>query len=62
MTKISLPSLELTILIVNFPSTNLKIALEIPQIENLKKHLMTKNTPYLMTTKEVNKYASTSKM
>ena len=42
MTKISLPSLESTILIVNFPSTNLEIALGTQQIENLKKYLMTK--------------------
>ena len=33
MTNILLPSLELTILIINFLSTNLKIALKTLQIE-----------------------------
>ena len=42
MTKMLLPSLELTILIINFLSTSLKIALKTLQIENFKKHLMIK--------------------
>ena len=42
MTKMLLPSLEVTILIINFFSTSLKIALITYQIENLKKHLMIK--------------------
>ena len=42
MTKILLPSLELIILIINFLSTSLKIALKRLQIENFKKHLMIK--------------------
>ena len=37
MTKMLLPSLELTIVTINFLSTNLKIALKTLQIENLKK-------------------------
>ena len=40
MTKILLTSPELTILIISFLSTNLKIALKTLQIENFKKHLM----------------------
>ena len=48
MTKMLLPSLELTILVINFLSTNLKIALKILQIENFKKHLMIKK---LLTTR-----------
>ena len=44
MTKMLLPSLELTILIINFLSTNLKITLKTHQTENFKKHLKTKNT------------------
>ena len=38
MTKMLLPLLELTILIINFLSTNLnlEIALKKPQIENIK--------------------------
>ena len=62
MTKILLPSLELTILIINFISTNLKIALKTRQIENLKKHLMTKDTPYYTTTKKIKKFVSTTKI
>ena len=54
MTKMLLPSLELTIRIINFLSTNLKIALKTPQKENIKKHLM--------TTKEIKKFVSTSKI
>ena len=42
MTKMLLPSLELTIRIINFLSTSLKIALKTLQIENFKKHLMIK--------------------
>ena len=42
MTKMLLPSLELTTLIINFLSTNLKIAFKTLQIENFKKHLMIK--------------------
>ena len=53
-----LPSLELAMLIINFLSTNLKIALKTLEIENLKKHLMTKKTPYYMKTKVIQKYAS----
>ena len=62
MTKMLLPSLELTILIINFLSTSLKIALKTLQIENFKKHLMIKNTPYYTTTKEIEKFVSTSKI
>ena len=61
MTKILLPSLELTILIINFLSTYLKIALKTLQIEKSKKHLMIKNTPYNTTTKGIKKFVSTSK-
>ena len=53
MTKILLPSLELTILIINFLSTSLKIALKTLQIENFKKHLMIKNI--LLTTRRSKK-------
>ena len=42
MTKMLLPSLELTILIIHFLLTNLKIALKTLQIENFKTHLMIK--------------------
>ena len=56
MTKMSLPSLELTILIINFLSTNLKTALKKLPIGNFKKHLMIKNTPYYRTTKEIKKF------
>ena len=42
MAKMLLPSLELTIRIINFLSTSLKIALKTLQIENFKKHLMIK--------------------
>ena len=62
MTKMLLPSPELTILIINFLSTSLKIALKTLQIENLKKHLMIKNTPYYTTTKEIKKFVSMSKI
>ena len=62
MTKMLLPSLELTIRIINFLSTSLKIALKTLQIENFKKHLMIKNTPCYMTTKEIKKFVSTSKI
>ena len=37
-----IPSLELKILIINFLSPNLKIALKTPQIENFERHLMIK--------------------
>ena len=57
-----LPSLELTIRIINFFSTNLKIALKTLQKENFKNHLMIKNTPYYTTTKEIKKFVSTSKI
>ena len=57
-----LPSLELAILIINFLSTSLTIALKTLQMENFKKHLMIKNTPYYMTTKEIKKFVSTSKI
>ena len=40
--KMLLSSLEITILIINFLSTNLKIALKTLKIENFKKHLMIK--------------------
>ena len=40
ITKMLLPSLELTILIINFLSTNLKIALKTLPIEDFKKYLM----------------------
>ena len=51
VTKIMLlPSLELTILIIYFSSTNLKTALKTLQVENFKKHLMTKKI--LLTTRQ----------
>ena len=62
MTKMLLSSLELPVLIINFLSANLKIPLKALQIDNFKKHLMTKNIPYYTTTKEIRKYASTSKI
>ena len=63
MTNMLLPSLELTILIINFLPTNLKIALKTLRIENFKKHLMIKkNAPYYTTTKEIKKFVSTSKI
>ena len=62
MTKMLLPSLELKILIINFRSRNLKIALKALQIENFKNHLMIKNTPYYTATKEIKKFVSTSKI
>ena len=37
-----IPSLELKILIIDFLSPNLKIALKTPQIENFERHLMIK--------------------
>ena len=37
-----IPSLELKILIIDFLSPNLKIALKTPQTENFEKHLMIK--------------------
>ena len=61
-TKMSLPSLELAILIFNFLSTKLKNASKTQRIDNFKKHLMTKNTPHDMKTKEIRKYSSTSKV
>ena len=61
-TKMSLPSLELTILIFNFLSTKLENASKTQRIDNFKKHLMTKNTPQDMKTKEIRKYSSTSKV
>ena len=62
MRKMLLPSLGLTILIINFLSTSLKIALKTLQIENFKKHLMIKNTPYYTTTTEIKKFVSKSKI
>ena len=53
MTKMLLPSVELTILIINFLSTGLKIALKTLQIENFKKHLMIKKI--LLTTRQPKK-------
>ena len=53
MTKMLLPSLELTILIINFLSTSLKIALKTLQIKNFKKHLMIKKM--LLTTRQPKK-------
>ena len=53
MPKMLLPSLELTILIINFLSTSLKIALKTLQIENFKKHLMIKKI--LLTTRQPKK-------
>ena len=47
---------------MNFLSTNLKIALKALQILNFKKHLMTENTPYNTTTKEIKEYASMSEI
>ena len=46
-----LPSLELTILIINFLSTSLKIALETLQIEDFKRHLVTKKYSLLQGNK-----------
>ena len=48
-----LTSLELIIRIINFLSRSLKIALKTLQIENFKKHLMTKKT--LITTRQPKK-------
>ena len=62
MVKMLLPSLELTILIINFFSTNLKVSFKTLQIENYKKHLMTKNTPYYTRNKKNKKYASTAEI
>ena len=63
MTKMLLPSLELTILIISFLSTNLQIALKTLDTENFKKPLMIKkNTPYSRTTKEIKKFISTGKI
>ena len=42
MTKVVLSSLELTILIINFWSANLKTAVKTLQLESFKKHLVTK--------------------
>ena len=53
MTNMLLPSLELTILIINFLPTNLKIALKTLRIENFKKHLMIKKM--LLTTRQPKK-------
>ena len=53
MTKMLLPSLELTIPIINFLSTSWEIALNALQIENFKKHLMIKITPYYTTAKKI---------
>ena len=52
ITKTLLPSLELTILIIDLFSTNLKIALKTLQIENFKRHLMIKNTPCYTTSSD----------
>ena len=63
MTKMLLPSLELTILIINFVSTNLKIPLKTLQIEDFKNHLMIKKYFLLYTTaKESKKFVSASKI
>lgn len=43
---------ELTNLIINFSSTNLKIALNALQIENFQSHLLTKNTLYYTKTQK----------
>ena len=51
ITKMLLPSLELTILIINFLSTSLKIALKILQIEDFKRHLVTKKYSLLQGNK-----------
>ena len=48
----SLRSLELKILIINFLYTKFKIALKTLQAENFKRHVMTKITPYHTTTEE----------
>ena len=39
-----------------------KNAIKTLQIENFKRYLMTKNTPYYTTTKEPNKYAGASEI
>ena len=61
-TKTLLPSVGLTILIINFLSINLKIALKTLQIENFKKHFLIKNILYYTRTKEIKKFVSTSKI
>ena len=53
MTKMLLPSIELTILIINFLSTSLEISLKTLQIENFKKHVMIKKI--LLTTRHPKK-------
>ena len=45
-----------------FFSAHLKTALRTLQIEDFKKHLMTKNTPHITTAEEIKKYASISKI
>ena len=62
MTKMLLPLLKLTILYIKFISPNLKTTLKILQIENFKRHLMTKNTPYYKTTEAIKKNASASEI
>ena len=62
MTKILLPSLELIILIINFHSTSLKIALKTLQIENFKKHLIIKKYSLLRDNQKIKKFVSTSKI
>ena len=62
MIKMLLPLLELTILIISFLSTSLKIAWKTLQIENFEKHLMIKNTPYYTATKEIKKFVNASKI
>ena len=56
MKQVLLPSLELAILIINFISSNLKIVLKMLQIENFKKHLMTKKI--LLTTRQPKKFGN----
>ena len=53
MTKMLLPSLELTILIINFLSTSLKTALKTLQIENFKEHLMIKKYSLLQDNQRI---------
>ena len=50
MTKMLLPFLNITIIIISFLSKDLQIALRTLQVENFKKHLMSKKI--LSTTRQ----------
>ena len=45
-----------------FSFNKFKTCIKNIQIENIKKHLMIKNTPYYATTKEIKEFVSTSKI